>query len=476
MEPAQAEEVATCAICIETFNKTIRKKTTCINCATTICAKCVKRYLAESSQQPNCMQCRVIYTEQFMDSQFSVNFRKTTLQKIRETIVIEREKQHLPQLMHRVSAYKQMLNLHTETKSIADKLSPLRKNKHRLSGILKAFTTIGKSNEDTVYMNIAEEHSKLKEEIQEYEKESMALYRRISDVVQLYENGGVKQVSAVVQCITEGCKGYLNNDYKCELCSVIVCKECREEVINGDITKHTCNSANVESVKMIQTETKPCPKCRTPIFKIEGCAQMFCTQCYTAFNWNTGLIERGRIHNPHYFQWLRTRHLHMPREMGDVPCGGLPQFTRIEQILFSLEVPVSNILYCKAILSLAHYIQDKEIRKYPVTEGRDNQMDIVSIHYLGETISEKQWGAQLFKFERQKELNTEKRLILDMILAVLIDYFNGIQLMTCSQHVEQMLQEIERLRHYYNLCIDNLCQRFQVHSFKKIKYDWSKLE
>jgi hypothetical protein len=34
---------------------------------------------------------------------------------------------------------------------------------------------------------------------------------------------------------------------------------------------------------------------------------MWCVVCRTAFSWNTGLIEDGHIHNPHYYQFLREQ-------------------------------------------------------------------------------------------------------------------------------------------------------------------------
>lgn len=37
---------------------------------------------------------------------------------------------------------------------------------------------------------------------------------------------------------------------------------------------------------------------------VRNCNQMFCTNCNIAFNWRTNEIETGRIHNPHYFDWL----------------------------------------------------------------------------------------------------------------------------------------------------------------------------
>lgn len=53
----------------------------------------------------------------------------------------------------------------------------------------------------------------------------------------------------------------------------------------------------------------------------KNCDQMFCSQCHTAFSWRTGEIETGRIHNPHYFQYLRTLAggNEIRREPGDIP-------------------------------------------------------------------------------------------------------------------------------------------------------------
>jgi hypothetical protein len=60
------------------------------------------------------------------------------------------------------------------------------------------------------------------------------------------------------------------------------------------------------------------------IYKIEGCAQMFCTECHTAFNWNTLRIENGIIHNPHYFEWMRRQNENggqVERNPNEILCG-----------------------------------------------------------------------------------------------------------------------------------------------------------
>ncbi len=123
-----------------------------------------------------------------------------------------------------------------------------------------------------------------------------------------------KEPTYTHKCPTTGCEGFLNDKWTCSLCSANVCKTCHEIKLE----EHTCNPDVVESVKAIKKEAKPCPKCTSLISKIDGCDQMWCTQCQTAFSWRTGAIETHVVHNPHYFQWMRQNGV-APPPMGAVP-------------------------------------------------------------------------------------------------------------------------------------------------------------
>jgi hypothetical protein len=110
-----------------------------------------------------------------------------------------------------------------------------------------------------------------------------------------------KVVKLVRKCPSTGCKGFLNTKWHCELCTKNICKDCNEEEVPG----HECNPETVETVKLIRSDTKGCPTCGTLIYRSAGCPQMWCVECHTTFDWNTGEIETGVIHNPHYYEFQR---------------------------------------------------------------------------------------------------------------------------------------------------------------------------
>ena len=125
----------------------------------------------------------------------------------------------------------------------------------------------------------------------------------------------------IMKCPGDDCRGFLSTKYKCDICKINVCPKCRA-IKTED---HECKKEDIESTELIKKETKGCPQCGIPIFKISGCDQMWCVECKVAFSWRTGKIETGNIHNPHYYQWRRNQG-NAVRNPGDLVCGGLIDF------------------------------------------------------------------------------------------------------------------------------------------------------
>lgn len=118
-----------------------------------------------------------------------------------------------------------------------------------------------------------------------------------------------EKMKSRMRCPVPNCYGFVYgsdaDDWACDLCSCIVCNTCREAIGKGlKVESHVCDADLVESIKVMYKDARPCPRCIAPISKVDGCDQMFCTQCHTTYSWITGQIIKGNVHNPHYFQWV----------------------------------------------------------------------------------------------------------------------------------------------------------------------------
>jgi len=124
-----------------------------------------------------------------------------------------------------------------------------------------------------------------------------------------------------IRCPAENCKGYVDGNFVCLLCHEKRCKTCREPFSD----KHECSKETLATLELIKQDSRQCPHCHMLIYRIDGCDQMYCTVCDTPFNWRTGKIYQGAIHNPHYFA-RRDRPQqedHQDRRVNDAYIGAL---------------------------------------------------------------------------------------------------------------------------------------------------------
>jgi hypothetical protein len=123
----------------------------------------------------------------------------------------------------------------------------------------------------------------------------------------------------LMRCPATDCLGFMDEKCHCKICDTTACKKCREIKAQD----HECDPAILKNVKAMKKDTKPCPKCASLIFKIEGCDQMYCVECNTFFSWKTLKIQTtGPRHNPHYFEYQAAiGNGTVPRNPNDVLCG-----------------------------------------------------------------------------------------------------------------------------------------------------------
>ena len=299
-----------CQVCCEKINNSNHKKVECPFCDLKSCRSCSQKYLLSTMEDPHCMGCKHEHNRELVDTYCSAVFRNVHYRKHRENVLFEREKARLP-----------------ETQSYV--IRELKKRSLRSS---------------YVYMYFILGQIDYEPDLPEYAKLALKDEIKIA-IMNIYEElHGMADVNPVINnehvytqtCFNGDCNGFLDENFVCGICTTTFCSKCHEKMT----PTHKCNKDTVKTVKLIKKDTRPCPKCNVLIHKIEGCAQIWCTQCQTAFDWKTGRIETGRIHNPHYFEFKKRG-----REHGDIPCGGRPSHRELVEmnapdmiLLISLEM------------------------------------------------------------------------------------------------------------------------------------------
>jgi hypothetical protein len=292
-----------CDVCCEKLNKINHKKVKCPFCDLTSCRTCSQRYILETFEDPHCMGCKTLWNREFVDSFCTKYFRNTELKRHRENVLFERERARMPETQPEVERIQHMRRLRRI----------IRQQKEDLIELHHRYRTF-------------EVEIPLPPEIRTLYREMENTYRHLEEL----RNGGTfidnEPRKFVRQCPVEECKGFLNEEWYCGLCTQKYCKDCNEPLVPG----HECDPETVKTMKLLNKDSKSCPKCGTVIHKTSGCAQMWCISCHTAFNWRTGEIEMGRIHNPHFIEFKKKTM--MSREHGDIPCGGVPSFRELREI------------------------------------------------------------------------------------------------------------------------------------------------
>ena len=230
-----------CIICADNYTDMERAKIKCQYCHFESCKKCCKKYILNENK-PKCMDpaCDREWTRQFLSQNFAKSFLNKDYKNHREDVLFNTERSMLPATQ------------------------PLVENQIRRERILQ-------------------EVEKCRNQIRDL---NMVIFRLNNEYYNLgrRNNGGNRERAIFVRaCPDPECRGFLSSQWKCGICEKWTCHHCN--IIKGldrDIA-HECNPDDVSTATLLNNDTKSCPSCGTGIFKIEGCDQMWCTQC------NTGL-------------------------------------------------------------------------------------------------------------------------------------------------------------------------------------------
>jgi len=432
----------TCMICTEKINKVRHKLVTCCYCEFSACRKCCETYILDKLQ-PQCMNtsCNKEWSLKFMVDNFTRQFLNTEWKKHKENILFDKENALLP-------ATQPFLEERIEKRNILGEMSKIEREIWALT----------------------KKRNKLREDLEKLNRGERA----------------VRERHFIRACPVSDCRGFLSSQWKCGLCENWTCPDCHIVLGRDKKVEHTCNPDDLATAELLSKDTKPCPKCSTGIFKIEGCDQMWCTQCHTAFSWRTGRIET-RIHNPHYFEFMRRSQGDAPRNPQDnYVCGRDVTDYVVKRDIRHLVRKVfrmakEELLLFYIMQSMTHLIE-VQLPTYRVDE-QENNLEL-RIQYLDKKIDKDKFQALIQQANKRHNKKREIYEILGLFQRTVTEIFlrllNALEQEVPNVHlnnnkgpelVHAYIGEIEGIRKYTNQCLAEISTKYHSIGKEIIFYD-----
>ena len=413
-----------CFSCTETFNQSTHRKVECPKCHFSACKKCNQRYLLELANQPHCMNCKHRWDIQFLINNLTKTFVHNKYRTRRKDLLFNIEQSKIPSSMQYVENFKKIEQTQQTIKTLTEKKKAL----------LTQLTHI---------------------------RNEIDLHR--TNIWRLKENKPTKTLSFIQPCSVETCKGFLSTAWKCLVCQTYTCNHCLQTKTD---TNHICSPSDIATANLIKKDTKPCPSCGEGIFKINGCDQMWCTQCHVAFSWRTNQIINGHIHNPHFYQWQRDNAGAVQREPGDVLCGGLPTFhqmyTKINTCLNGKKykgfIVVSKLSTLHRAISHFKYVVLRHIRR--LIDKNSNTRDKLILFILNR-ITEKQLKQHLVKMDSAKCKYSEIMDVYEIVDTVCTEQMIQLHNSPSYENAVTCLDTFDKIRNYANNELEKISRYYK---------------
>lgn len=455
---ASPEPIMSCIICCEDYNQSQRKEIKCGYCDFDACRKCCETYLL-SEAAPRCMkpECGKEWSRQFLVANFTPAFVNKRYKEHRENILLQREKSLMPTTQEKIEREKREAEMVCEIRMLRLWIQNLRQEKRVMYALGKlekysepnSFLQLNPSIDKTMlyrFQNIDIQITKLDELVSNLER-------------QLNRRGVQERRQFIHACPNNECRGFLSNRWKCGICDKYTCPDCHE--LKEE--EHVCDPNVVENVKLLQKDTKPCPKCASQIYRIDGCDHMWCTSCHTGFHWITGRIE-NRPENPHYYEWLRRGGGNIPRQPGDDnPCGGGDgDYILIPKVLYAkADVPLIAQHRMNRILTHHQDIYHTKMRTFdPPDEIEMNEKH--RRNYLRNVIDENEFKRIIQINEKKTRKNSEIRNVLELSCSMIRDIALRAKdnLSMTPNHFSRYLTEMDNAMEYCNELFRNISQTY----------------
>jgi len=413
-----------CEICAEKYNRSNRLPVRCGFCDYNACRSCCEVWIV-SETIPCCMNatCRKEWNRKFIAENFTKKFMTTTYKNHREKILLDEQRALLP-------ATQPIVERQLESERIVKQIAELNR-------VIQGLHV---------------------------------------DAWRLTNNSGNQtntRRAFVRACPDAECRGFLSTQWKCGICEKRTCNKCHEIICINNETEHTCDPANVATAELLNNDTKCCPTCGTGIYKIEGCDQMFCTMCHTAFSWRTGRIET-HIHNPHYYELMRRMGGNMQRNQDEILCGREINNTFTRHLVREMsikQIPSRKSKYITDVCRMMVHNQYDLLPRYRIDHVLNHQD--LRVAYLRKYIDETEFKIRLQRMDKKTNVKREIYDIMNVVHNAVTDILYRYHDMILNietkydelsdekkTELDILADEIPRIKEYANECLKDVSMTY----------------
>ena len=213
---------------------------------------------------------------------------------------------------------------------------------------------------------------------------------------------------------------------------------------------------------------------------VHNCNQMFCTKCNTPFDWRTGRPINGPVHNPHYFEWMRSREganadvriqtpeFNCNQELSNRFMGSLSEYLRSKYLAGGcrrnpIETRIINT--CRNTIHLRHVIYPQ----YDVDFVRANEQ--LRVKYMIQEIDEAKFKTAIQANDKKHQRNVELRNVFDLMYHAITDIlYRTRDALGRNADIEPIVEEIDQIIAYANEHLGEISATYGstiVHHFSK---------
>lgn len=202
------------------------------------------------------------------------------------------------------------------------------------------------------------------------------------------------------RCATPDCWGLLNSCGKCSRCLRTTCLTCLESHGDGDggSSQHYCEPDILDTMACIHTDSKPCPACGIYIAKVDGCSQVWCTNCHVAFDFGTLRFERQSVHAPNFYEHQRELH------GGQVPASTYTPSPLMDDVIDAWLHTIYTSAQLTSIFDFYNHVQHIEYKclmKYPHPFTVPDNVNLRKKYVRGK-ITQAQFTNRLWRAEKHR--------------------------------------------------------------------------